>query len=46
MVESMLGHILVEIVGDGWEKGASTMVAVRPEPLFDWFIPIDGDGVH
>ena len=18
----------------------------RPEPLFDWFIPIDGDGVH
>ena len=22
------------------------MVAVRPEPLFDWFIPIDGDGVH
>jgi hypothetical protein len=46
MVESMLGYILVEIVGDGWEKGASTMVAARPEPLFDWFIPIDGDGVH
>jgi len=22
------------------------MVAARPEPLFDWFIPIDGDGVH
>src|SRR5215469_958467 len=22
------------------------MVAMRPEPLFDWFIPIDGDGVH
>ncbi len=21
------------------------MVAARPEPLFDWFIPIDGDGV-
>src|SRR2546427_13240206 len=27
-------------------KGAGTMVAARPEPLFDWFIPIDGDGVH
>ena len=22
------------------------MVATRPEPLFDWFIPIDGDGVR
>jgi alkanesulfonate monooxygenase len=22
------------------------MVATRPDPLFDWFIPIDGDGVH
>src|SRR5262249_46114721 len=22
------------------------MVAPRPEPLFDWFIPIDGDGVR
>ena len=22
------------------------MAAARPEPLFDWFIPIDGDGVH
>ena len=22
------------------------MVVARPEPLFDWFIPIDGDGVH
>ena len=22
------------------------MTAARPEPLFDWFIPIDGDGVH
>jgi alkanesulfonate monooxygenase len=22
------------------------MIAARPEPLFDWFIPIDGDGVH
>jgi hypothetical protein len=22
------------------------MVAARPEPLFDWFIPIDGDGMH
>jgi alkanesulfonate monooxygenase len=21
-------------------------VAARPEPLFDWFIPIDGDGIH
>jgi alkanesulfonate monooxygenase len=23
-----------------------TTVAGRPEPKFDWFIPIDGDGVH
>src|SRR4030095_608356 len=22
------------------------MAVARPEPLFDWFIPIDGDGVH
>src|SRR2546430_12185424 len=22
------------------------MIAARPEPLFDWFIPIDGDGVR
>jgi alkanesulfonate monooxygenase len=22
------------------------MTVARPEPLFDWFIPIDGDGVH
>lgn len=22
------------------------MIAVRPEPRFDWFIPIDGDGVR
>jgi hypothetical protein len=22
------------------------MVAARPGPLFDWFIPIDGDGMH
>ena len=22
------------------------MAMARPEPLFDWFIPIDGDGVH
>jgi hypothetical protein len=22
------------------------MTAARPAPLFDWFIPIDGDGVH
>src|SRR2546422_10839602 len=28
------------------EKGAGTMAVARPEPLVDWFIPIDGDGVH
>ena len=22
------------------------MAVARPEPLFDWFIPIDGDGMH
>jgi alkanesulfonate monooxygenase len=22
------------------------MIAARPEPRFDWFLPIDGDGVH
>ena len=22
------------------------MDTARPEPRFDWFIPIDGDGVH
>src|SRR5262244_2512627 len=22
------------------------MAVARPEPLFDWFIPIDGDGLH
>jgi alkanesulfonate monooxygenase len=32
---------------DAFQKeGAGTMTAARPAPLFDWFIPIDGDGVH
>jgi alkanesulfonate monooxygenase len=22
------------------------VVSARPEPKFDWFIPIDGDGTH
>src|SRR4029453_8019247 len=35
-------------VRGGWfrKKGAGIMAVARPEPLFDWFIPIDGDGVH
>jgi alkanesulfonate monooxygenase len=46
MVESVLGYMSVYEVNDFRNKGAGTMTAARPEPLFDWFIPIDGDGVH
>ena len=42
----MLGYIGVESIGEGWDKGVSPMIAARPEPRFDWFLPIDGDGVH
>ena len=27
-------------------RGENGMSAARPQPLFDWFIPIDGDGVR
>src|SRR5688572_9997539 len=46
MVASVLGYIPVYEASDFGKEGAGTMAVARPEPLFDWFIPIDGDGVH
>ena len=28
------------------DKEMTGMTAARPEPLFHWFIPIDGDGAR
>ena len=45
MVESVLGYMPAYEAGN-CGKRSWIMAMARPEPLFDWFIPIDGDGVH
>jgi alkanesulfonate monooxygenase len=39
----MRGDLAMQMAGRG---GAMPGTEARPEPRFDWFIPIDGDGAH
>ena len=46
MVANVLGYRPVYEAGDFGKEGTGALAVARPEPLFDWFIPSDGDGVH
>ena len=40
------GYTSVYEAGDFGKEGVGTLAVARPEPLFDWFIPSDGNRGH